>query len=554
MCHKQVLLLQEIKRRPLNFPAQRNELKIIATSESMPQSLKSTVALSLSSHCEREESLMIKLKHPLSGLFENLRNVFEADEIGKEIANIAFPALLALAADPIASLVDSAFVGHIGSVELGAIGVSISIFNLVSKMFNLPLLNITTSFVAEDAVQKAVLTDFPLEPSSPVLKGLFSVESLNDNGEICEIAEANMPAEKPCLPSISSALVVGAILGLGEAFILAFLAGPILTVMGVGSSSPMRLPAVQYLRLKAVGAPAVVVALAVQGVFRGFMDTKTPLYATMTGNVVNIVLDPLLIFTLELGVSGAAIATVVSQFVVLGVLLWILAMKVTLLPPRMEELRLGRFLKSGGYLLARTVAILLVMTLSTSMAARQGPIQMAGHQICLQIWLAASLLSDSIALAGQAIIAAAFAKLDNIRVREASFRILQIGFVFGVFVALLLEATLSAFSRLFTTDADVLAVIKRLIHFVALTQPINSLAFVFDGIHYGASDFPYAAYSMIMASVPSAAFLLVLPHLWGIVAVWWGLTIVMSLRLGVGFLRIGTATGPWNFLKGGDVE
>lgn len=73
MCHKQVLLLQEIKRRPLNFPAQRNELKIIATSESMPQSLKSTVALSLSSHCEREESLMIKLKHPLSGLFENLR-------------------------------------------------------------------------------------------------------------------------------------------------------------------------------------------------------------------------------------------------------------------------------------------------------------------------------------------------------------------------------------------------------------------------------------------------------------------------------------------------
>lgn len=49
----------------------------------------------------------------------------------------------------------------------------------------------------------------------------------------------------------------------------------------------------------------------------------------------------------------------------------------------------------------RTMAILLVMTLATSMAARQGAIQMAGHQICLQIWLAASLLSDSIALAGQ---------------------------------------------------------------------------------------------------------------------------------------------------------
>ena len=59
------------------------------------------------------------------------------------------------------------------------------------------------------------------------------------------------------------------------------------------------------------------------------------------------------------------------------------------------------FHAAGGYLLARTIAILLVMTLATSMAARQGIIQMAGYQICLQIWLAASLLSDSIALAGQ---------------------------------------------------------------------------------------------------------------------------------------------------------
>lgn len=56
---------------------------------------------------------------------------------------------------------------------------------------------------------------------------------------------------------------------------------------------------------------------------------------------------------------------------------------------------------AGGYLLGRTIAILFVMTLATSMAARQGAIKMAGHQICMQIWLAASLLSDSLALSGQ---------------------------------------------------------------------------------------------------------------------------------------------------------
>lgn len=41
-----------------------------------------------------------------------------------------------------------------GTVELAAVGVSISVFNLVSKMFNIPLLNITTSFVAEDEVSR----------------------------------------------------------------------------------------------------------------------------------------------------------------------------------------------------------------------------------------------------------------------------------------------------------------------------------------------------------------------------------------------------------------
>lgn len=43
----------------------------------------------------------------------------------------------------------------------------------------------------------------------------------------------------------------------------------------------------------------------------------------------------------------------------------------------------------------------MTTTLATSMAAREGPIEMAGHQICFQVWLALSLLNDGLALAGQ---------------------------------------------------------------------------------------------------------------------------------------------------------
>lgn len=52
-------------------------------------------------------------------------------------------------------------------------------------------------------------------------------------------------------------------------------------------------------------------------------------------------------------------------------------------------------------LLGRTLSVLITMTLGTSMAARQGPVAMAAHQICLQVWLAVSLLSDALALSAQ---------------------------------------------------------------------------------------------------------------------------------------------------------
>ena len=55
----------------------------------------------------------------------------------------------------------------------------------------------------------------------------------------------------------------------------------------------------------------------------------------------------------------------------------------------------------GGLLIGRTIAVLLTMTLSTSLAAREGPVPMAGHQLCLQVWLTISLLNDALALAGQ---------------------------------------------------------------------------------------------------------------------------------------------------------
>ena len=69
-------------------------------------------------------------------------------EISREIIRLGVPALGALAADPLVSLVDTAFVGRLGATQLGALGVATSIFTLMFVTFNF-LAYGTTSLVAQ---------------------------------------------------------------------------------------------------------------------------------------------------------------------------------------------------------------------------------------------------------------------------------------------------------------------------------------------------------------------------------------------------------------------
>ncbi|XP_052477088.1 LOW QUALITY PROTEIN: protein DETOXIFICATION 44, chloroplastic [Gossypium raimondii] len=458
--------------------------------------------------------------NPSVSLFDRLRDGFKIDELGLEILSIALPAALALAADPIASLVDTAFVGHLGSVELAAVGVSVSIFNLVSKLFNVPLLNITTSFVAEE-------------------QALTSKSK--DDGEFEHQG-------KKVLPSVSTSLALAAGLGIAEAVVLSVGSGFLMNIMGIPMDSSMRGPAEQFLTWRAFGAPPVVIALAAQGTFRGFKDTKTPLYAIGAGTLLNAILDVILIFPFGFGVGGAAVATVISEYLIAIILLWELNGKVELISPKIDWSKVSLYFKSGGLLIGRTIATLGTLTLATSLAARQGPIPMAGHQICVQIWLAVSLLTDALALSGQALLATNYSQANYQQARKVIYSVLKIGLATGFPLAVFLFIGFEALSGLFTTDAEVLQIAWSGTLFVAGSQPVNAVAFVLDGLYYGVSDYEYAAVSMVVVGLISSAFLLVAAPLFSVGGVWTGLFLFMTLRVVAGFWRLGTKSGPWKMI------
>ncbi|KAD5802839.1 hypothetical protein E3N88_14199 [Mikania micrantha] len=481
--------------------------------------------------------------------------VFKMDSLGKEILGIAVPAAMAFAADPVASLIDTAFIGHIGPVEIAAVGVSIAIFNQVSKVAIFPLVSITTSFVAEEETIERLNSKLPKDEN--MQKGSMdndeAKELTKDEGHLT-ITESprnkvKLKKQKRNIPSASTALLFGAVLGLFETLLLVFLAEPLLSLMGIKSGSKMMLPAHKYLTLRALGAPAVLLSLAMQGVFRGFKDTKTPLYATVIGDVANIILDPIFIFACKLGVSGAAIAHVLSQYLISIILLVKLMQQVDLLPPSLKALQFSRFLRNGFLLLFKVLAATSCVTLAASLATRLGATPMAAFQVCLQVWLTSSLLADGLAVAGQAIIATSFAEKNYEKATSTVSRVLLMGCVMGVGLGLFIGLGLLFGSGVFTKDINVKHIIIIGLPFVAGTQPINSIAFIFDGVNFGASDFAYSAYSMILVAIGSIGSLFVLFKVAGFVGIWVALSIFMGLRAIAGIWRIGTGTGPWSFLR-----
>ena len=113
--------------------------------------------------------------------------------------------------------------------------------------------------------------------------------------------------------------------------ILLVLLEPILNAMGVGQTIGY---ATDYGVIILLGSIFIILSNALYGIYRGEGDTKRPMYAIATSAILNMILDPIFIYVLNLGVKGAAIATLISSaFVILILIYWFYIKKDTYLKP-----------------------------------------------------------------------------------------------------------------------------------------------------------------------------------------------------------------------------
>ena len=411
----------------------------------------------------------------------------------RDILALALPALGALAADPLVSLVDTAFVGRLNATALGALGVNTAIFSLAFFVFN-----------------------FLAYGTTPMIGRAIGRGDRAAAGR-----------------TVVQALTLAVVLGLLALVFLELFARPVVTLMG--ATGELQDPALSYLRVRALAAPAVLLITAGNGVFRGFQDTRTPLVITLWLNAVNLVLDPLLIFGLGWGLVGAAIATTVAQWV--GAV-WFVALllgakreafAVPLALPRLKELR--PFLKIGWELAVRTFSLLATLTLATAVATRLGVLEVAAHQVAAQLWLFLALTVDALAIAAQALVAKYLGEGKREEARAVSNRLLFLGLGVGVLLGVAFWLLRPYLAGLFTDDPVIVETVLTLFPFVALMQPLNALVFVWDGVFVGKEMFTYLAGAMVVSSLVAVALLLlVIPLGWGLAGVWWAIVAFMLMR------------------------
>ncbi len=294
-----------------------------------------------------------------------------------------------------------------------------------------------------------------------------------------------------------------------------------------------------YYRIRALGFPLTLITFAIYGVFRGLQNTLWAMKCSIVGALLNVVLDFALVFGIEgwipaMHLEGAAYASVISQFVMFSMALYYYLTKTPFtlkirrkLNPSLKPL----ILMSFNFIL-RTTTLNITMYLANAYATGYGKNFIAAQSILMNIWLFFSFFIDGYASAGNALSGKLLGQKNYPALWQMSKSISK----YSIVISLLLIALCAVFYKqiglLFNQDIEVITVFVSVFWIVLVMQPINALAYIYDGIFKGLGDAKFLRNNLIFATfcgfIPT---LLLFDYLgWQLYGVWIAFSVWMCCR------------------------
>lgn len=301
--------------------------------------------------------------------------------------------------------------------------------------------------------------------------------------------------------TVSSLCIWSAIL-LGGLFSAAMLIGTKPILRCLGATEDMSGFAGTYMRVLAVGAPLMMFNVTMGSVVRAEGMILPGMVSNMAGTITNIVLDPLFILALGMGVTGAAIATVIGNLTATILLVGFICRKseVMTFSPRFGLRKPGLLFYTMAVGLPNCVSSLLsgfASTFSNQILSGYGSGEIAAMAAAGRATMVITMIQMGICIGISPLLAYNYGAKDVKRLKEILMKTVALTFGFGLAAAAGCFAGRTALIGLFLKNAANAQTGERMMFWLLIASPLL-------GFYYLSTNFLQAAGNAVLATVISA--------------------------------------------------
>lgn len=396
----------------------------------------------------------------------------ENEKISKLLLSLAIPSILAQLATLIYNMVDRIYIGQLadGALAIAGIGLCTSIITIITAFTNL------------------------------FGRGGAPLASIRMGEKRMDIAEKKLGN---CVFSlvISSLIIMAALLIFGEDILMLF-----------GASENTLPYAMDYLSIYCLGTVFVQLSVGLNYFINAQGFAKYGMFTLLIGGVLNIVLDPIFIFGLHMDVAGAAIATVISQFVSCVWVMKFLLGKKTTIQIKKEYFKfdldiMKRVLGLGfsPFFMSATEGILQV-SFNRQLLFFGGDLAVSSMTIMLSMNQILQLPMEGIAQGTQPIISYNYGAKQYDRVKKAISLAMKVSLIYSIVGVLLMEFVPQVFVQLFSNDPELIELASRMLRvyiFGFIIMGANSTyQQSYTSLGFGKISFFFAFYRKIILLIP----------------------------------------------------
>ncbi|MBO6212973.1 MATE family efflux transporter [Algoriella sp.] len=296
---------------------------------------------------------------------------------------------------------------------------------------------------------------------------------------------------------------------------------------------------VDYYKIRAFGFPLTLISLTIFGSFRGIQNTIWAMKCSLTAAFIHVFLDYILIFGIDdfipaYHIKGAAYASLIAQLIMVIMAFYYYFTKTPfrLNPGKSIHPYFKKYVYLSFNFILRTASLNIAFFLANSYATGYGKNYIAAQSILMNIWLFFSFFIDGYAGAGNAMAGRLLGEKNYPKLWILSKDISKYSVLISIILIVICFTFYTQIGELFNKNPEVLTIFNSVFWMILLMQPINTLAYIFDGFFKGMGDAKLLRNNLIIAT-----FCGFLP------------TLIISDYVGLNIYGIWLAFGIWMLIR-----